>query len=118
MPNLAFMPPAEFLGTTSILAVTAVPNPLPPGSASITQPSINLNGGTNYLNLTVACWSTNFNLLVSPCPTLYQGLVICCASANFNWWSTFLDVIFASLLAHRLQPPGEGHVSLTCFASR
>ena len=85
MPNLALMPPAEFLGTTSILAVTAVPNPLPPGSVSITQPSINLNGGTNYLNLTVACWPSIFNLLVSPCPTLDQGLMICCASAYLNW---------------------------------
>ena len=77
MPNPAFMPPAEFLGTTGILAVTAVPNPLPAGSLSITQPSINLNGGTNYLNLTVACWPTNFNLLVSPHFVSRLGNLLC-----------------------------------------
>lgn len=56
--------PAEPLGTTTILAVTPVPNPLPAGSTSITLPQINLNSGTNYLNITVSCWPFNFTSLV------------------------------------------------------
>ena len=55
---------AEYLGTTTILASNAVPNPLPAGTTSVTKPGLNLATGTSYLNITVACWPANFSFLV------------------------------------------------------
>ena len=55
---------AEYLGTTTILASTPIPNPLPAGTTSVTKPGLNLATGTSYLNITVACWPANFSSLV------------------------------------------------------
>ncbi len=64
---------AESLGSTTILGITVIPDPLPANSVSITLPGTNLNTGTQYLNLTVACWPANFSRLVSRFPRHPRG---------------------------------------------
>ena len=59
---------AEALGSTTILGITTISNPLPANSVSVTLPGLNLNTGTQYLNLTVACWPSGFSSLVSRHP--------------------------------------------------
>ncbi len=52
------------LGTATILANTAIPNPLPATATSTTFPQANL-AASQYVNITVDCWPPGFNSLVS-----------------------------------------------------
>jgi hypothetical protein len=61
---LAYTTASQRLGFTTMLAITDIPNPLPPGTQSETFPYVSLDSSL-YLNITVACWPPAYDNLVS-----------------------------------------------------